>query len=96
MYTDLPTLSKSSHQVLKATLCFSPLSQLNDLQLVHLEALHRQRDEIDAKHAGEMAYLKLHHQEQLGDLQARHREEVLPSARCYSTGYMRELCLCVT
>ena len=52
------------------------LSQLNDLQLVHLEALHQQRDEIDAKHAGEMAFIKLHNQEQLDDLQARHKQEV--------------------
>lgn len=50
--------------------------QVSELQLAHLEALHRQRAEVDAKHTGEMAFIKLHCEQQLEDLQSQHREEV--------------------
>ncbi len=56
------------------SLCYS--LQVSELQLAHLEALHRQRAEVDAKHTGEMAFIKLYCEEQLDDLQSQHREEV--------------------
>ena len=55
---------------------------MSDMELSRLEALQKQRGELEAQHAGEMTYTKLHHEEQIEHLQKKHNEEV--SCTCSS------------
>ena len=57
--------------------CYSSFPpQLSDIHLSHLEGLHSLREELEARHVREVAYLRLHHRERVGELQARHQGEV--------------------
>ena len=46
------------------------------MQLSHLEDIRQREEEVEAQYAGQMAYLKLHHKEEIEEMQAKHNSEV--------------------
>ena len=46
------------------------------MKLSHAEDLRRREEEVEAQYAGEMAYLKLHHNEMMEEMKARQNSNV--------------------
>lgn len=46
------------------------------MQLSHLEDIRQREEEVEAQYAGQMAYLKLHHNELMEEMQGKHNSEV--------------------
>ena len=46
------------------------------MQLSHAEDVRQREEEMEAQYAGQMAYLKLHHKEEIEEMQTNHTSEV--------------------
>ena len=64
--------------------------QLKGMQLSHLEDVRQREEEIEARYAGQMAYLKLHHKELIEDMQAKHNSEVCVCVQVRESMYFEE------
>ena len=64
--------------------------QLKGLQLSHAEDVRQREEEMEAQYAGQMAYLKLHHKEEIEEMQTNHTSEV-----CVCMCACMCVCVCV-